>query len=110
VEIEVHPEVARATSGNEGEPIMLKILVLAITVVLVLGVTQAATAYYGDGPGWYAWPGDYGGRYYNGYGWMPRWGYAYPGAPYYRGYGPPYYQGYGPPYYPGYGPPYVYGF
>ena len=96
---------------------MLKCIVFATIVVaafLAVGLSsttdahaQYYTPYYNDAyyyrnPYYPYYPGRYV-RYY----WLPRRGYAYPGAPYYPGYGPPYYPGYGPPYYPGYGPPYV---
>jgi hypothetical protein len=92
-------------------------MIIALVMIAMLSLQQRAAANdYGARPryhtsiGFYAWPGAYGRGYYYGYGWWPRRGYNYPGAPYYQGYGPPYYQGYGPPYYPGYGPPYYPGY
>jgi hypothetical protein len=92
---------------------MLRRLLLILTCFATLSAAQLATPntataqYYGYQP-YCGYQTFYRQPYYMGeYGWYPRWGYAYPGAPFYRGYGPPYYSGSGPPYYPGYGPPYV---
>jgi hypothetical protein len=89
---------------------MFRQLILGATFMVALGVAglanpNIAAAQYGNDYGYYRYK-----DYYNyGYG-LPRTGYNYPGAPYYRGFGPPYYPGYGPPYYPGHGPPYYPGY
>jgi hypothetical protein len=71
---------------------------IAITILLM----AAGAALPSSARAWYWDVGPYG-VYYS----YPRYGYAYPGVPYYQRGGPPYYQGYGPPYTNGYGAPYM---
>jgi hypothetical protein len=91
---------------------MFRRIILAITSfaalsVAVLAMPNTAVAQYGYDDGYRSYK--YKDFYDYGFG-LPRTGFYYRGAPYYRGYGPPYYPGYGPPYYPGYGPPYYPGY
>jgi hypothetical protein len=69
------------------------LLTITLFAVLTIGLASPRSA-----NAWWYWDG------------YPRYGYYYPGAPYYQRGGPPYYQGYGPPYYQGFGPPYTSGY